>query len=112
MKRKDKFHFAKLSRKYKDELRDFFVANLVDKDYWVGDLLENEAHKRYTEWKKRQQKLSYQFKQDVNHLLKKERYQRSNLTTEWSMYPHLLKEYMGKRISVETLVMILDHQCH
>ena len=33
MKRKDKFHFAKLSRKYKDELRDFFVANLVDKDY-------------------------------------------------------------------------------
>ena len=33
--RKDKFHFAKLSRKYKDELRDFFVANLVDKDYWL-----------------------------------------------------------------------------
>tara|TARA_Y100000361_G_C11150970_1_gene341043 strand:+ start:1537 stop:2130 length:594 start_codon:yes stop_codon:yes gene_type:complete len=107
MKRKDKFHFAKLSRKYKDELRDFFVANLVDKDYWVGDLLENEAHKRYTEWKKRQQKLNYQFRQDVNHLLKKKGI-KEVISPQNGQYPHLLKEYMGKRISVETLVMILE----
>ena len=33
LKRKDKFHFAKLSRKYKEQLRDFFIANLSFKDY-------------------------------------------------------------------------------
>ena len=43
MKRKDKYHFAKLARTYKSELLDFYVANLSLKDAWVGDLLENES---------------------------------------------------------------------
>ena len=45
MKRKDKYHFGKLSRLYKDELQDFYVANLSQKDMWVGDLLENERRR-------------------------------------------------------------------
>lgn len=107
MKRKDKFHFAKLARKYGDELQDFYIANLCEKDYWAGDLLENEAHKRFTEWKKRQQKLSYMFENDVQSLLKK-RGIREVLACNNGQLPILLKEYMGKRISPETLVMILD----
>ena len=51
IKRKDKYHFGKLSRLYKEELQDFYVANLSQKDMWVGDLLENESKKVFTEWK-------------------------------------------------------------
>ena len=29
LKRNDKFHFAKLSRKYKDELKDFYISQLL-----------------------------------------------------------------------------------
>ena len=45
MKRKDKFHFAKLARKYKDKLIDFYIANLSQGDYWAGELLEREAER-------------------------------------------------------------------
>tara|TARA_A100001015_G_C14999804_1_gene717982 strand:- start:1582 stop:2175 length:594 start_codon:yes stop_codon:yes gene_type:complete len=107
MKRKDKFHFAKLSRKYKDELKNFYIANLCQKDLWVGDLLENEAHKCFTEWKKRHQKLSYLFETEVTELLKKKGI-REVLDVVNGQHPYLLKQYMGKRISPETMCIILD----
>ena len=47
-----------LSKEVKEELKDFYVANLSQKDMWVGDLLENESKKVFTEWKKRKQKLN------------------------------------------------------
>ena len=33
----------------REELQDFYVANLSQKDMWVGDLLENEAKKVFIE---------------------------------------------------------------
>ena len=47
LKRKDKYHFGKLFRTYKQELQDFYIANLSYKDYWAGDLLDKECDKRY-----------------------------------------------------------------
>lgn len=105
LKRKDKFHFAKLSRKYKQELRDFFIANLSFKDYWAGDLLENEAHKRYTEWKKRQQSLFYNFESEVQSLLEKKSITEI-LTVKNGQHPHLLKQFLGKKISIETMCIL------
>ena len=52
VKRKDKYHFGKLYKKYKQNLQDFYIANLSVYDLWAGDLLENECEKRYMEWKK------------------------------------------------------------
>ena len=50
LKRKDKYHFGKLFKTYKQDLQDFYVANLSYKDYWAGDLLDSECEKRYIEW--------------------------------------------------------------
>ena len=71
LKRKDKYHFGKLYRTYKNELQDFYIANLSLKDKWAGDLLDNECEKVYKEWKKRNQKLSYMFSTEVSDLLRK-----------------------------------------
>ena len=39
-KRNDRYFFHKLSTKYKqDEILDFFVANFIDKGFFVGDFL-------------------------------------------------------------------------
>ena len=65
LKRKDKYHFGKLYKKYKQELQDFYIANLSVYDLWAGDLLENECDKRYREWKKRHQKLTYMFETEA-----------------------------------------------
>ena len=69
LKRKDKYHFGKLFKTYKQDLQDFYIANLLLKDQWVGDLLENESDKVYKDWKKRNQKLSYLFETEVNDSL-------------------------------------------
>jgi len=46
LKRKDKFFFAKLQRKYKDnDLRDLFVSNFADgEDFWIGNVLTQKLN--------------------------------------------------------------------
>ena len=105
MKRKDKFHFAKLARKYKDKLIDFYIANLSQGDYWAGELLEREAEERYTDWRKRRQKLSHMFEQEVKQLLEKKTIQEV-LTCTGGQHPYLLKQFLGKNISLETMCIL------
>ena len=71
LKRRDKFFFAKLQRKYNnDQLRDLFVSNFADgEDFWIGNVLTQKAESVYTEWKARQMKLSYILEQDLKFLL-------------------------------------------
>ena len=70
LKRRDKFFFAKLQRKYNnDQLRDLFVSNFADgEDFWIGNVLTQKAESVYTEWKARQMKMSYIFEQDLKFL--------------------------------------------
>ena len=105
IKRKDKYHFGKLARLYKEELRDFYVANLSQKEMWVGDLLENEAKKVFIEWKKRKQKLSHMFEQEVSQLLEKKSIQEV-LRVQNGQHPYLLKQFLGKNISIETMCIL------
>ena len=105
LKRNDRFHFGKLARLYKGELLDFYVANLSLKDKWVGDLLDNESDKVYKEWKKRNQRLTYQFEQDVTKLLEKKNIQEV-LTVNKGQHPYLLKQFLGKKISLETMCIL------
>ena len=105
MRRKDKFHFGKLSRTYKNELQDFFIANLSQQDYWVGDLLDKEADRRYKKWKNNKQKLAYLFNTEVSTLLKTFKID-TILKVDNGQHPRLLKAYLGKEISLETLCIM------
>jgi len=105
VKRKDKYHFGKLYKKYKQNLQDFYIANLSVYDLWAGDLLENECEKRYMEWKKRQQKLSYMFETEVSDQIRKYKIN-TLLKVNKGQHPRLLKAYLGKEISLETLCIM------
>ena len=108
LKRNDKYHFAKLAREHRDELRDFLVANLSQQKYYVKNLLDQECVDNYKEFKKKKQKLSYCVIQDMKYL--KESYDDINLVleSENGQHPPLLKEYLGKKIYPET-VIFFDH---
>ena len=72
-KRKDKYWFEKTSRKYNDkEVVDFLVSNFVSADtpgnLWIGEII-NSGERTYAEWMKRQQSLTYLFKEQSNELL-------------------------------------------
>lgn len=105
LKRKDKYHFGKLYKIYKQELQDFFIANLSLKDQWAGDLLNEEAERTYKEWKKRNQKLSYMFETEVSDLLRKKNINQV-LEVKNGQHPILLKEHMRKNVSLETMAIM------
>ena len=72
-KRKDKYWFEKTSRKYSDqEIVDFLLSNFINatnpQNLWIGEII-NSGERTYAEWMKRQQSLTYLFKEQLNELL-------------------------------------------
>ena len=105
-RRKDKFHFYRLSRRYGiDELRYFYVANFIVADIrWVGDISGSEGEDTYKKWQKRNQSLTYNFEQDIIHLFETENWLKVNN----GQHPYLLEETMKKGIEIETLCILND----
>ena len=100
--RKDKFHFKRLAKKYDDStIRDYFIANIIDNKQWIG----NMDIATYSQWQARIQSIEYVFSNDVEKLL-------TNVTdfdiifnSDNGNHPKLIKAYLGKKISLETLVI-------
>ena len=70
LKRRDKFFFEKIERRYKKELVPFFVSNLIKEDNaWSGSLATDQAEQTFNEWKKKTQSLRYVFKEDMGKVL-------------------------------------------
>ena len=107
-KRRDKYHFAKLGRKFDDprELIDFFTAQFTASDKtWVGDMLQDEE--KYTDWQRRQQSLSYNFEQDINKLAEGAGVFDEMLETrEGNNYPLVIEMFLQDEISLETVVIL------
>jgi hypothetical protein len=102
--RKDKYQFYKLS-KHKNPLQ-YLVANFVDGDLkWIGDLFDDKSEKLYADWLKRQQSLSYIFEQDLNKLLTDFD---DNVIVKNGQHPYLLKQYLRREISIETIIILND----
>ncbi len=106
-KRKDKYWFEKTSRKYSNkEVVDFLLANFVSTDnpqnLWIGEII-NSGERTYAEWMKRQQSLSYLFKEQSNELLSERKLE--ELFSCSKGHPVILKRYLGGRTSLETLVI-------
>ena len=69
-KRRDRHHFIRLSKIYKDdEITRFFVSNFVkSKNSWVGDLTSPEGRQNYITWKAKIQGLPYVFESEIDSL--------------------------------------------
>jgi hypothetical protein len=110
MRRKDKYHFYKLSRKYSlQDLRDFYVANMiVDGHTWVGNITGPEGEENYRKWQKRIQSLTYRFEQDIIGLLDACDAPEDMLKVPDNQLPLLLSEVMRGTIAIETLAILND----
>ena len=106
-KRKDKYWFEKTSRKYNDkEVVDFLVSNFVSVDnpqnLWIGEII-NSGERNYSEWKKRQQSLTYLFKEQSNELFSETKLDDALNCSKG--HPPVLKKFLGGKICLETLVI-------
>ena len=106
-KRKDRMWFEKVSRQKSDkEVEEFFVANFVScpdpETLWIGEMIK-EGEKRYQEWQKRIQSLSYIFKEETQTLFEENKFEQVFDCSKG--HPVLLKKFLSGKISLETLVI-------
>ncbi len=106
-KRKDKYWFEKTSRKYSDEeVKDFLLANFVSADnpqnLWIGEII-NSGERTYAEWMRRQQSLTYLFKEQSNELLSENELE--SLFNCTKGHPPILKKFLSGQLSLETFTI-------
>lgn len=104
LKRKDVLLFRKLAKRYSfAEMVDYFVANFVNGHNGVFDA---ECDNVYRDWKARKEKLTYLFTQDISTLLFEAEKAGVDPLISDGQHPLALKLYLGKKISLETLVIL------
>ena len=99
-KRNDRIFFVKLIRKYKskEEIQDYLLANFLKHPQgWVGKFHEDN----YIEWKKKIQSLTYTFKSEIEPIIDSKL-----IVVSENKHPKLLKEYLGKRVSLESMIIL------
>ncbi len=108
LKRRDRIFFAKLGNRKDKYLENFLVANFLhDPKIWVGELLSDECERRYSEWKKRQESLSYLFKNEMTFI---EGWGSNELNVFFDCqnndHPRIIKMFLRGEISLETLLIL------
>ena len=106
-RRKDRYFFEKSSRKYNDkEIVDFLVSNFVAADntsnLWIGEII-NSGERTYQEWMKRQQSLTYLFKEQSTELFSQAKLE--NVFDCSKGHPILLKTFLKSELAPEIMVI-------
>lgn len=107
-KRKDKIFFAKLGNRKDSYLEEFLVSNFIhDTRTWIGELLSEESETKYKEWKRKQESLTYTFKNEIDFLdgYTKEKFDEL-FHVESGTHPRIIRMYLQKEISLETLIIL------
>jgi len=100
-----KFKLFKLTQKYNDiQLREYFIANFLNGDKY-GGMYNANADEVLLDWQKRVQGLTYHYRQDILHL-QEQGVETPDMAWSGDSHPLLAKEYLGKRINLETLVIL------
>ncbi len=106
-KRRDKFLFHRLARKYRDdEMVPFLVANFVHSDdNWTKSLLEEEAEETYRDWKRTTDSMSKIYQEDLQKIATKETFN-DLFKVEDGQFPKLLVAFLQKDVTIETMVIL------
>ena len=107
LRRKDRYFFEKSSRKYDDkEIVNFLVSNFVAADntsnLWIGEII-NSGERTYQEWMKRQQSLTYLFKEQSTELFSRAKLE--NVFDCSKGHPILLKTFLKSELAPEIMVI-------
>ena len=110
LKRKDKYSFYKISRRYSlEEIKNLYVSNFVYQEIkWVGDITGPEGEINYKKWLKIHQSLKYTFEEDLNTLFDSVDSPNEIIQLKSGKFPKLLSEVMEQNIQIETLCILQD----
>jgi hypothetical protein len=107
-KRRDKFLFHRLARKYRDdEMVPFLVANFVHSDdNWTKSLLEEQAEETYRDWKRTTDSMTKVYLEDLQRICPDPKEFNDLFKVEDGQFPKLLVAFLQKDVTIETLVIL------
>lgn len=121
--RKDRHFFDKLAKRYplEENLVRFLLSQMQeDPNIWVGSMLGEEANQRYLEWRKRNERMTYQFGEDIKTIIKYASIHQDFTPNAWGEmfvaegsgnHPKIFKLLLQKKIVAETFCA-LDNMLH
>lgn len=69
LKRRDKYWFERLSRSFKDNPTDLFVAlSVYNPNQWIGEMMEGDWSSTYAQWQRKVQNFSHEFSEEMGML--------------------------------------------
>ena len=106
-KRRDKFLFHRLARKYRDEeMVPFLVSNFVHSDdNWTKSLLEEEAEETYRNWRRTTDSMTKVYVEDLQKIATKDNFN-DLFKIEEGQFPKLLMLFMQNEVTIETMVIL------
>ena len=107
-KRKDRYFFERMSRKKSDdEITQYFISNFISSEdptkVWIGEIIQN-GETNFKEWQKRNQSLTYIFSNEIEGVFSGGDFDSYFISN--GQHPKILKEYLKKNISIETLIIL------
>lgn len=112
--RSDRFQFEQIAHKIPEDqkLIQFYVANFAY-GYQHAVWAHEDAQENYLTWVKRKESIAYIFKKDTDAIIlhcEKEKLNKQKLFSFYGgNYPELLKLYVGKHITLETMRILDDY---
>jgi len=106
-KRKDRFYFESMVRKYPDkDIENFFVSNFVagsDPQLVYMATIVKTGEQTYRDWQKRIQSLSYVFKNEAEDLLDGKKV--DDVFDCSKGHPPILKSHLAGKTSLESMII-------
>ena len=104
--RKDKYFFAKLAKKYNENLKEFYISQFINTEKYVGDMMDEEADQNYRDYKRIQESIHRVFSVDINRLSEEEPSINDCFASKDGQLPLVVKLWMQEEISLETVVIL------
>jgi hypothetical protein len=107
-KRKDKFLFHRLARKYDSaDMVSFLVANFVNSDTnWTKSLLEEAAEETFREWRRVTDSMSRVYVEQLKSICSDPKEFNSLFEVKDGQHPKLLAHFLQGDIRIEVLVIL------
>ena len=105
-KRKDKYFFAKIAKKYEKDLVSYYVANFKEGVSYVGDMVNEVGDDNYNKYKKVKESIHRVFSVDINILTESEIDFDRCFTSFDGQLPLVIQLMMQDDISLETVVIL------
>jgi hypothetical protein len=102
--RADKYQLTKIGSRFKtvEEVKGYFASHQLAGNKWSGDMVRDET--TYTDYLKRVESLSYNFKQELEELSEYSLDELLVSTTD--EYPILINKYLEDTVSIETVCIL------